>query len=235
MLKLSIISLAVAAGVAQCAVAATASAQGTWSGTYVGANLGFAYNKLTVNDRDYYDGLGDNSTQSFGGIGGVQAGHNWQLRGFVYGVEADVDALSNTKTDNNNLNDSGQPDAQIRSKVDAIGTVRGRVGVAVDPALIYLTAGLALVHSNDSYKDLETDSDHGTWTSNGLRPGLVFGAGTEVHVRANWSAKVEWLYYATAEKTVNFPYNNGNFIETNRQSFSNQGVIVRAGFNYMFR
>jgi outer membrane immunogenic protein len=234
MLKRSVIAASIAVGIAQLAFFTQANAQEKWSGTYVGVNVGVDYNKLTVNDRDYYDGLGDNSTQSFGAIGGVQAGHNWQVRGFVFGVEGDVDGLSNSKTDNND-DRNGSPDAQIVSKVDAIGTLRGRVGIAVDPALLYLTAGLAVVHSKDSYKDLSVEGDNGTWASNGFRPGIVFGAGTEVHMKANWSAKFEGMYYVTAEKTSTFSYNNGEDNYTYRQSFSNQGLIVRAGLNYLFR
>ena len=32
-----------------------------WSGFYIGATAGYSFNKLNVNDLDYWDGLGDNS------------------------------------------------------------------------------------------------------------------------------------------------------------------------------
>jgi outer membrane immunogenic protein len=212
------------------------AAEEPWAGPYVGGSIGFDSNKLTVNDRDYFDGLGDNSTQSYGVVVGGQVGYNWQMRGLVYGVEADLSGLSNSKTDNNDSSRGGGAYAQINSKLNGLATIRGRVGVAVDPAFIYLTAGLAAANSTDSYRDTTTnDNVHGNWSSNGVRPGFVVGAGTELYIRSNWTANFEGLYYGLTEKTSSFSHNYGGGVQTYRQSFLNEGILFRGGLNYHFQ
>jgi len=86
----------------------------TWSGFYVGANVGAAWNR---NRRDHF-GFGNTYTTAagfpvdtgggfgggvFGGrdrdrtsiLGGVQAGFNWQMGAFVLGVEGDIQWVGN--------------------------------------------------------------------------------------------------------------------------------------------
>jgi outer membrane immunogenic protein len=87
----------------------------TWTGFYVGANVGAAWNR----DRRDDFGLGNHTTAggfavvpAAGGVfgttgvfdrdsdrtsilGGVQIGYNWQMGGFVLGVEGDIQAIGN--------------------------------------------------------------------------------------------------------------------------------------------
>jgi hypothetical protein len=65
-------------------------------GFYVGASLGYSWNKLTVTDLDYWDGLGDFNQSNQSIIGGGQLGYNWQFRALVVGVEADFSGLGNS-------------------------------------------------------------------------------------------------------------------------------------------
>ena len=90
----------------------------TWTGFYVGANIGAAWNG---NDRNDF-GFGRNYTTAagfpvdtggaFGGVfggrdnddisilGGVQAGFNWQMGSFVLGVEGDIQWVGNNNDRN---------------------------------------------------------------------------------------------------------------------------------------
>jgi outer membrane immunogenic protein len=203
-----------------------------WSGLYYGVNAGYDYNTLTVTDRDYFDGLGDNSTRSNGGMLGGQVGYNWQQRALVYGVEADLDGLTNSKTDNNDTrNEEGsQAYAQIVSKLEALGSVRGRIGIAADPAWLYLTGGIAVAHVNDAYNDI-VDSEY--WPSKGgVRFGFIGGVGVEWHASSRQTWKVEGLMYNLAENTSSETLEYGEGSYTYRQSFSNSGFMMRVGLNF---
>lgn len=224
-----------------------------WSGFYLGISGGYSWNRLIVNDLDYFDGLGDNSLQTHGGIVGGTVGYNFQNRHLVYGVEADISYLSNKGTSNNDrctqiggctnngngVAPVGTPFAQINSKIDALGTFRGRIGIEVEPALLYLTGGLAVGHVDNSYvavANIVNGSCTGcTWNDKGWRPGWIAGAGVETTMGGNWSAKVEALYYQLEARTteivstVNFNFNNG---APSRQRFDDAGFIARVGLNY---
>ena len=74
-----------------------------------------------------------------GWLGGVQGGYNWQAYGspFVLGIETDIQA-STILGQGSDLNG-----AAYKSRLQALGTVRGRAGYAMDRALVYFTGGLA--------------------------------------------------------------------------------------------
>src|SRR5258708_25329668 len=117
-----------------------------------------------------------------GGFAGGTLGYNWQSGMFVAGIEADgawadisssVSLLGVTAT----------------AKVDALATVRGRVGVAFDQVMLYGTAGLALADTKVSVTALGvTLSDSKTQT------GWTAGAGVEWMFIPRWSLKAEYLY-----------------------------------------
>jgi outer membrane immunogenic protein len=93
----------------------------TWTGFYVGANVGAAWNS---NRRDNFGFNGplaspggvpvvDAAGNNFGAggvvggnrnrssiLGGVQAGYNWQTGSFVVGVEGDIQAVGNSNRNN---------------------------------------------------------------------------------------------------------------------------------------
>src|ERR1700690_915544 len=96
-----------------------------WPGFYIGAMGGYGK---------------ENSSDPFalkGGFGGGTVGYNWQFGQFVAGIEGDG-AFADI---NNSANILG---VTVAAKVDALGTVRGRFGVAFDQVLLYGTGGLAI-------------------------------------------------------------------------------------------
>src|SRR5262249_17791268 len=100
-----------------------------WSGFYIGVNGGYGW---TANTDSAFD------LKPAGGFGGGQIGYNWQGgfglgRAWVFGIEADIQGAD--ISDKDVFGD--------RSKMDMFGTVRGRVGYAFGPALVYATGGFA--------------------------------------------------------------------------------------------
>jgi outer membrane immunogenic protein len=160
-----------------------------WSGFYVGVNGGGAWapdNQLT-NALSPFGGISPS-----GGFGGGQIGYNWQgwwERHLVLGIEADIQGsgISDEQTDFNGFH--------YKSNLDYFGTVRGRVGYAVQQTLFYFTGGLA-------YGGLHKFSDaFGPQSFDGTAAGYTVGAGVEYKVTPVWSVKGEFQY-------MNFGQNN---------------------------
>jgi len=135
----------------------------TWTGFYFGANAGVAFGERNnFIDWDYgYTQHFDNDESSF--IGGVHVGYNWQKPGgWVFGVEGDVN---------------------FAEEIDYLATIRGRLGYAIGPTLIYATGGAAFIGADDAFED----SDSAT--------GWVAGVGIEHKIKPNFSIGLEGLYY----------------------------------------
>ncbi len=113
-----------------------------WSGFYFGGNLGYGWGRKRP---ACLHGPSVLAIPAFGGVspagwlGGVQGGYNWQGFGspFVLGVETDIQAstILGQGSDSNGV--------AYKSRLQALGTVRGRAGYAMDRALVYFTGGLA--------------------------------------------------------------------------------------------
>jgi len=129
-LRPSIVSVVLASLVAALAAAPAAAdhlrfgpphdVPAIWSGLYVGAHLGYAFVQGEAKVSGFGTSVGVKAEDS-DAVGGLQVGYNWQRGQYVFGVEADIDVISD-------LN---------------LGTIRGRIGFAPDNLLIYATAGLA--------------------------------------------------------------------------------------------
>ncbi|SMQ66802.1 outer membrane immunogenic protein [Devosia lucknowensis] len=98
----------------------------TWSGQYLGASIGGQNNRITV--------PGNGVLEGFGLIGGFFAGVNYEQDGLVYGVEADVDW---------NGYDQAAACATPAWYCAVQGSLRSRLGYAVDSFHVYGTAGIA--------------------------------------------------------------------------------------------
>jgi outer membrane immunogenic protein len=170
----------------------------SWTGGYLGAHVGYAWA-----DPHSFDGFfGPAQTSSVspsGWLGGFQGGYNWQLaNNWVVGFETDSSF--------NSLSQNGvtSPGAFPTSfKVEDSGTIRGRLGYAVDRTLVYGTGGLA-------YAQVKFTEIAGAQTGMGLdanRIGWTAGAGLEYAFTADWSAKIEYLYADLGTQQLNFVAN----------------------------
>jgi outer membrane immunogenic protein len=141
-----------------------------WTGFYVGAMGGYASENTS-------DSLGIK-----GGFGGGTVGYNWQFNSIVAGIEADGAFADVSST-------AIIAPVSVTAKIDALATVRGRVGVAFDQVLFFGTAGLALADTKVSASALGAGvSDSKTQT------GWTAGAGAEWMFTPHWSLKAEYLY-----------------------------------------
>lgn len=253
-----------------------------WCGFYVGVNAGYAWSEstsvnstATVTSAPLFPAAAAAAAAALttpisvgngnGFIGGGQVGYNFQASNFVAGIEADIQWLSGrgTRTVVTSAPIANLP-AEFASatltatnSVNWLGTLRGRIGLAVAPNfLLYGTGGLAYggVRSSTGISEVIAgpgavgSGNNGTFPALGsfsqTRAGWTAGAGGEWMFNGNWSAKLEYLHYdlgsATYGTTVsNFtvaPSPPGILLYTLGQTSTTsfRGDIVRVGLNYKF-
>ena len=237
----------------------------TWTGLYVGLNAGGAFangNGSTLTPTGFPVGvnaapaaaniLGNNGGNNDGAfVGGAQIGYNWQAGSIVFGVETDIQFLSNN---NSNSPLVVAPVAGLAGVVPYaiantgvsgsryFGTVRGRLGYAWDRALLYATGGLAYGSSKSNGAVAYLNAFNAgpgptalyTGSGSGSRVGFTIGAGVEYALTNNWTVKGEYLYADIGRRNstyVSAALPTTAFVGGN----SNRGLhVVRLGVNYKF-
>jgi outer membrane immunogenic protein len=154
----------------------------TWTGFYVGVNGGYSWSDYS--DQFAVPAIGFSGLSPEGGFGGGQIGYDWQVGHFVFGIEADIQgsAIDDNKT--------ALGVVDFRSSLDYFGTVRGRLGYAFGPSLLYATAGFAYggvkneiaVPGVIDFRNAETAT------------GYTIGGGYEYKFNRVWSVKAEYQY-----------------------------------------
>ncbi|MDF0495425.1 outer membrane protein [Bradyrhizobium yuanmingense] len=181
-----------------------------WTGFYLGIVGGGAWEASS----------GDPKMQ--GGFVGGTAGYNWQTGNVVFGIEADgawAD-VSASATGAVFVPGVGVVAATASSKTDAMGTVRGRIGWAVNNVLLYGTGGYAWIDNKLSFTALGA-----TISESKFHSGWTVGAGVEAFFAPNWSVKGEYLYRSLGGET----YFSGA-VPTGTLNFH----TVQVGVNYHF-
>jgi outer membrane immunogenic protein len=238
----------------------------SWTGFYIGGHGGGLWSNNSWTERCSglistgcvaAGGLPNNAggpftanprPQSF--LGGVQGGFNFQTGSWVWGIEADW-SWANRQ---NCVAISGNPISFFAidisdacSKVNAVGTLAGRLGFAADRALLYLKGGAAFI-SEDHVVLFSPSFPPGffavgsplTDSPRDTRAGWMLGVGGELALSANWSAKVEYNYMDFGTRTVRFttqpfvpPFPGaGNSIHD--IDIRERVSVVKAGINYRF-
>lgn len=173
-----------------------------WSGFYAGIVGGWGFG------RSHWSGTTGDIDVNGGLIGGT-LGYNWQNGPTVFGVETD---LAWTSIDGSS--------ASRRTENNWLGTTRARLGYAVDRWLPYVTAGAAYGDIKARTTGLSGDSDSNV--------GWTVGAGAEVALAGNWTAKGEYLYVDLGDVTCGA----GNCGSSTKVDFTSH--LLRAGLNYRF-
>jgi outer membrane immunogenic protein len=225
----------------------------SWTGCHIGANAGGAWqrrdNSLSVvNDpvNGFFNPLaipgvaatGSGSLNSNGFTGGAQVGCDYQSANVVWGVETDFNSLRQGAAFGGRFlyTTSGTPYfLNVSEDKRWLYTLRGRVGIAADRALFYVTGGLAVTkyEFTQSFADFNTELASVSKT----KAGWTVGAGVEAAVLDNWTVKAEYLFARfggeTAVGVVGTGAGTGFATFTN--SLSNVDLhVVRVGINYRF-
>jgi outer membrane immunogenic protein len=184
-----------------------------WQGAYVGINGGY--------------GWSNNLTESEGGFGGGQVGYNWQRERFVFGLEGDFQG-----SDISGSTDvaAGGGFGTATSDVFWFSTLRGRVGFAHGPFLLYGTGGVAFADISNHIDIAGPPVDIHLHDS-GVHTGYAVGGGLEWAFSRNWTAKAEYLYLGFGDDTISGVGSGSN---TYSAKVNNDVQTVRLGLNYKF-
>jgi outer membrane immunogenic protein len=262
----------------------------SWTGFYLGGNVGYSWGRastdftetsavttvvtattragapLAGNGTTTVTGAtagGNAASDMDGWLGGAQAGYNWQLDQWVFGLEADIQATGE-KDDPTFCGTPGCPVGSAigtsTTKLPWFGTFRGRVGRSTDtnsmwgPVLFYLTGGLAVGEIDGSYTGGLVGGPIGTVSTSTTRAGWAVGGGGEGRLgRSNWTLKLEYLYMdfgsvsgsvagVGAPVVTFFGLNNADLINFLTTTTAIAGAasthvtdqVVRLGLNYKF-
>jgi len=147
-------------------------------------------------------------------------------------VEADINWTSFDKV--RTITTSGGNTFTTGGKWDWFSTLRGRVGVAFDRGLAYVTAGVAWAKVTHIHDFIDNDPFFNFTNLSGVskvKAGFTAGAGVEYAFDAYWSLKAEYLYIQlTTHETLSVPI--GEFAESLPIDFNSSAHIARLGLNY---
>jgi outer membrane immunogenic protein len=210
----------------------------SWTGPYVGANLGLSQATQSSHNYANFPGYGTSDEGKFdvtsdGFLGGIQGGFNWQFPGtpWVAGVEADFDFASNSHTGSNH-SAACQCGFQ-KQKMSELGTLRFRGGYAWDRVLFYGTAGLALGHVTDSFNLFNSADPTFNGSKSGWKLGWAGGGGMEFAITRQISLKVEALYVDLGTRDVHGASNGYDGCTCGFKAHDT-AFIGRTGLNFHF-
>jgi outer membrane immunogenic protein len=166
----------------------------SWAGPYLGGNLGYEWGSVR-----------NNPTKPSGFAGGAQAGYNWQMGHWVFGVEGDIEGTAAEDTF-----------APWKFSNPWFGTLRGRAGYVISNVMFYGTGGLAFGELTGQTFGLSESHATVGWTA---------GVGAEVGLAPHWSAKIEYLYVDLS---------SSQFVTVTGLSNGYRFGTLRAGLNYHF-
>ncbi len=221
-----------------------ASAPSSWTGFYIGGDVGGAWtsNTGTWTSLPSPAAFGINIiTGSNGGAsvtGGFHAGYNYQFAPtWVAGLEGDWSWAAAKGS----LSQPWTPPCagcftNMSSNLDWISSLRGRFGYLVTPTVMaYATGGVAW----GKFAYAANNSNGATYVTNAAfsstQTGFAVGGGLEWAMTKNWLVRAEYLYYR---------FNGGPNVVANSTAFpafpsgyswsSTNVSVARAGVSYKF-
>jgi outer membrane immunogenic protein len=221
----------------------------SWSGLYIGGNVGYGLGKKTGDIGafstappavDFTAAVaaggtpGSLGTKSAGIIGGVQIGYIWQKGPTVWGVEIDIQGSGISGNGTVGFPGGGGivPSTSTgQEKLRWFGTARLRGGYLVtERALLYITGGFAYGGVSNSATNIFSPATAGTFlgSTSQTKGGWTVGTGVDWAFTDRWSLRAEYLYVDLGSTTVrlfdavNFP---GAFVDYKFRHSDNIGRI----------
>ncbi len=192
----------------------------SWTGCYIGGNIGYGWGRETVSIPNLGEttgvpvlegvSFGPVTGDTSGVLGGGQVGCNYQFApNWVVGIEGDGEAadIKGDRTESFSFTPfMGAPPKTVtgtaHGQTDWIASVTGRLGWTWDSVMLYAKGGAAW--ASDKYSaDLPAFNEH--IETSVTRPGWTVGGGVEWAFWDNWSAKAEYDYYDFSTRNLTLP------------------------------
>jgi outer membrane immunogenic protein len=173
----------------------------TWTGCYIGANIGGAFGNASVTGNG--GSGGEVSTNGSGFAGGGQIGCDYQFAGtgWVIGFRDMFDGTSNKRSGTLPTSVPGIGGDVVNFNNQWFNTLTGRLGYAVAPTwLLYFQGGGAWAHTSTNI----TSGGVQIGQTSNTRSGWTIGGGVEWMFAPHWSAFLEGNYmdFGTRNGTV---------------------------------
>lgn len=172
----------------------------TWTGFYLGGHVGWGESR-----EDWFliqNAVGFNFRHD-GVFAGGYAGYNWQVgSNFVIGAEVEG---SWSDIRQSNVPCTIVQAAICQNDVKALGSVRGRAGLAFNQILLYAAGGWAVADLTYNRQFLPLGGGPFTSGVNDTRDGWVAAVGVEWMFANNWIGRVQYDHYDFGTKTYLVP------------------------------
>jgi outer membrane immunogenic protein len=155
-----------------------------WTGFYLGAHLGGGFGRQTWANVSL---TGEPVSLSPNGVlGGVHFGYNYQINSIVLGLDVALSAASLRAS----AVSAANPAVTYGTRINFVTTVTGRLGFAVDRALLYVSAGYAGANIQTTGVNAGLDS----FSNSNFRSGFTVGGGLNYQITPNWVAGLDYKY-----------------------------------------
>ena len=244
----------------------------SWTGFYVGANGGYGWHDPTVtfSPNDIAGNvavclvptppcpLPAASYSIHGGLGGLQAGYNWQLnQKLLLGFETDFDwsGVRGTGVSPAFFPEAVPANFLVSEKINSFGTVRGRLGfLPTDRLLAYATGGFAYGRLKENvgltaagginvgagafnFTCITAGPNCFVGSSSRIATGWAAGGGMEYAASGNISLRVEYLFVNLGKgNAINVVDQQAPVVPASITAVFNQTELhlIRAAVNYLF-
>lgn len=186
----------------------------TWTGLYVGGSVGYSWGNSDTSQTITGGGRSFSATDTInldGLLGGPQVGYNWLINNiWLLGIEADFQWTGEDGDTSAfcpaaqcgaiNTFSTGTITTRLSEKLNWFGTVRGRLGILVQPSwLVYATGGFAYGRISWNATLNGTEGTVGAPRSAAFsgqenQTGWAAGGGIDVMLAENWILRIEYLH-----------------------------------------
>ena len=209
----------------------------TWTGFYIGGQVGFGGGDVTWKDTDNGESFPEILTHEvpIGVIVGGQLGYNHQFgQSLVLGVEGDF-AWSDISDDQFKQIDNDET-AVFHVRNNWTGSIAARIGFTSmnNRLLTYAKGGAMFQRWEYDYTQQELNNTADSYGTNEWRAAPFVGFGLEYAINCHWSAKVEYKHPFLGTRTLNDTRIDGGSPEPESFDHELHQDSVTFGANYKF-